>query len=95
MTTPYAERFDLVENGLFRKRLQYALWVAARDVLNDASSTTQQKTRARELLRGVLEGDTMRRLAIACVANPTIGDAGLSATDADIQFVVNGVVAEL
>jgi hypothetical protein len=95
MTTSYADRFDLVENGQFRKRIQYAIWVAARGVLNDGSATAGQKDKARGLLRGVLDADVMRRVAIACVANPVVGGAGLNATDTDIQSVVDSGIAAL
>lgn len=95
MTTPYADRFDLVENGQFRKRIQYAVWVAARAVVNDANASAGAKDKARAILRGVLESDAMRRIAIACVADPTVGDAGIDATDANIQTVVDNGIAAL
>lgn len=95
MTVSYADRFDLVENGQFRKRIQYAVWVAARGVVHDGSATSGQKEKARVLLRGVLDADIMRRVAIACVADPVVGDAGFEATDADIQSVVDSGIAAM
>lgn len=95
MSLSYIERFALVEDAAFRKRLQFAVWSAAVDILNEASPSNSRKQWAVNALKGVADDDVMRRVAIRCAANPTIGAAGKDATDSDIQYVVSGIVNTL
>jgi hypothetical protein len=87
----YIESFDLVNDGTFGKRLQMAMWIGAAGILATAGSSAGAKTFARNQLKGPAETDLARRLAIRCVAS------GLEkvSTDAEIQAVVDTMIAEL
>lgn len=91
----YLDLSRLVQDPEFRTRINYALWSVAVDVLNDAQSTNQAKTFARNALKGAADDATLVRLAIRCVGNPTIAAAGKASSDEDIRFVVAGVFSEL
>ncbi len=94
----YLDRYQLTENGTFRHKLQMAVWIAAVDVTNEPVGTVNHANRlqwANKMLRGPMDTDVMRKVAIRASANATIGAAGEAALDADIQFVVNGLVNEL
>lgn len=91
----YAELVDLVQDPTFRKRILYAGWSVAVDILNDGASTAGQKSLARAFLKGSGDNDQITRLAIRCVSNPTIAAAGKAALDSDIRFVVAGTFVEL
>jgi hypothetical protein len=91
----YTELHDLIDNPLFHKRVQFAIWRAATDVLNDSNASAQRKTWARNMLRGNLDLDERRRVSLRCLMNPAVASQGANAADADVQFVVNGLVAEL
>lgn len=94
----YLDRYQLTENGTFKHKLQMAVWIAAVDVTNEPAGTANHAQRlqwANKMLRGPMDTDVMRKVAIRASANATIGAAGEAAADADIQFVVNGLVNEL
>lgn len=91
----YLELVELVQSPKFRNRIQFALWSVCVDVLNDPAATSAAKTYARKKLKGMAETDELLRMAINCVANPTIAAAGEACTDADIRFVVAGIFADL
>jgi len=91
----YADRFKLVDNLTFRQRLQVAAWIAAGAVVTESESTPNHDARvawAKRALKGPLEADEMRLVAIRCTANPAINE---KASDDDLQFVVNGMIDEL
>ena len=87
----YIESFDLVNDGIFGKRIQMAYWIGAAAVLAAAGSTAGQKNWARAQLRGPADTDVARRLAIRCAAS------GLekTSTDAQIQTVIDAMIQEL
>lgn len=94
----YLDRYQLTENGTFKHKLQMAVWIAAVDVTNEPTGTPQHAQRlqwANKMLKGPMDTDVMRKVAIRASANETIGAAGEAAADVDIQFVVNGLVNEL
>ena len=87
----YIESFDLVNDSTFGKRLQMAMWIGAAAILANAQSSAGAKTFARNQLKGPADTDLARRVAIRCAAS------GLekTSTDAEIQAVVNTMIAEL
>jgi hypothetical protein len=91
----YTELHDLIDNPLFHKKVQFALWKAATDVLNDSNASAGLKTWARQTLRGNLELEDRRRVTLRCLMNPAVAAQGANAADGDVQFVVNGLVGEL
>ena len=86
----YNVRFEAVA---LRQRVIGAIMKAASDILNDADATNQYKKWAARMLRDPMHQS--EAFLIQCALNPTIAAAGDSATDNDIQFVVNGVVGEM
>lgn len=94
----YLDRYQLTENGQFRNKLQMAVWIAALDVINESAGTPNHAARliwATKMLKGSMDTDVVRKVAIRASANATIGAAGVGALDSDIQFVINGLVDEL
>jgi hypothetical protein len=91
----YRTFFRLVDDPQFQQTIQFAVWKAATDVLNDSNASAQRRTWAANALRGDMGAEQKRRVAIRCLMNPTIAAAGLNASDNDVQFVVNGLIAEL
>ncbi len=93
----YAELFDLATDATFHKRIRFALLRAAYDIQNEAVSTPDHDGRLRWANRVMNnEHDTdLGRLALGVLLNPVIGNAGASATDADIQFQVNSLIPGL
>jgi hypothetical protein len=90
----YAERAALVTDTGFQARIQMALWIAATDVMNEDASTEKHARRmdwAKNALKSSV-ADNLREVAVRVLANPTVGAAGAAAADADIQFVVSGLV---
>ena len=87
----YIESFDLVNDSTFGKRLQMAMWIGAAGVLANSGSSAGAKTFARNQLKGPAETDLARRLAIRCAAS----GIEKASTDAEIQAVVNTMIAEL
>ena len=87
----YIESFDLVNDSTFGKRLQMAMWIGAAAILANSQSSAGAKTFARNQLKGPADTDLARRVAIRCAAS------GLEKTssDAEIQSVVNTMIAEL
>lgn len=93
----YAELADLTGDAFFQKRIKFALLRAAYDVRNENTLTPNHLARdnwASRVLDGAQPID-LGRIAIGVVLNPSIGAAGASATDADIQFQVNSMVSDL
>lgn len=86
----YIESFDLVNDSTFGKRLQMAMWIGAAGVLAKSGSSAGAKTFARTQLKGPAETDLARRLAIRCAAS----GIEKTSTDAEIQAVVNTMIAE-
>lgn len=85
----YLERFELVSDTQFAKRLQMAWWIAAVNILTNG--TAPQKQFGRNQLKGAADTDLFRRMAIRCAAS----GIEKTATDADIQTAVDAVFAEL
>ena len=94
----FKDRFALVTDGPFTNRLQMAVWIAACDIIIEAPGTVNHAARlawANKQLKGEMDNDKMRIVAIRVSANASIGSQGANAPDADIQFVVNGLINEL
>ena len=93
----YLELYRLASDGDFQTRLRYALLRSAYDISNEPVDTpnhSQRLTWAHAELDG-RSTVSIDRLAIGVLLNPAIAAAGALATDADIQFQVNTVVAGL
>lgn len=93
----YAELSDLVTDATFQKRIRFALLKAAFDISNEDPATTDHFDRlnwARDVLDNKAAID-LGHVALGVVLNPSIGDAGSAAPDADIQFQVNSMISDL
>ena len=95
MSATYLQRYELVEDPEFHKRIQTAIWIAATDILNDNAVSAEKKRWARNALASYIDMDTRRRISIILAANTTIGAAGNAALDSDIQFVVNDQINKI
>jgi hypothetical protein len=91
----YKTFFRLVDDPQFQQQIQFAVWKAATDVLNDSNASAQRRAWAANALRGDMTLEQKRRVAIRCLMNSAIAAAGVNAADNDVQFVVNGLVPEL
>lgn len=87
----YIERFDLLRDETFRRRVQIGVWVACGAILDNAGSSNGQKQFAKNALKGETDADTLRRMVLRCGA----ADVGKDSTDVQVQTVVTAVVAEL
>ena len=86
--------YNLAHDDTFRKRVQCAVYLAGRDVLNDGLD----KSSARHILARQsqsLEDFVLDRFAWACASNPSILAAEVqsagSSLDGDLDFVVASV----
>ena len=87
----YLEKFELVSDTQFAKRLQMAWWIAAVTTLANGASTNAAKLFSRNQLKGAADTDLFRRMAIRCAAS----GIEKTATDAEVQTAVDTVFAEL
>jgi len=91
----YKDLYDLINDGVFQQRIQYAAWVAAVAMLAEVPGTAARQQWAKHALKGSLDSDVLRNVAIQVSANPTIGAAGKACLDSDIQFVVSQIASGL
>lgn len=93
----YLTRHALINDQEMKRRVQMAVWIAAAAIIYESQDTPNHAGRiawAAAQLRGPMSADHERRAMIFISANSAIGEAGNSASDDDIQFVVNGFVDE-
>lgn len=88
----YLETYDLAHNEVFRHRIQVAVLVTSRDILNeDADDQTGARYMlARQATR--LDEPVLDRFAWGCALNPTIATSEVSqpgsSADSDLTYVV-------
>lgn len=85
----YLQLSDLLESGPFKRRIRFAMMVAAGTTLSDANAAQALKVYARSVLLNDISDNDLRRVALRCVLNPAIQTAGEAVTDAQIQAVVD------
>ena len=89
--TTYAEGFELVNDSVFGKRVQMALWIGCVAILANGGASAGAKTFAKNQLKGQADSDLGRRMGIRCAASGLTRDS----TDAEIQAVIDTMIAEL
>lgn len=88
----YLQTFNLAHDEDFRKRIQTAILVISRDVLNEGAEDTTgpRHTLARQASR--LDDPVLDRFAWECALNPAVAAAEVaargSAADSDLAYVV-------
>jgi len=94
----YAEEYDLIfdETNALHKKVARALDKAARDVMNEDAGTEHHAVRyvwacGIRQSPSVLQREAHRWI-MAVLDNVTVASSGNTASDNDIQFVVNGLV---
>ena len=100
MALSFIELHDLLESTALRKRVQYAVWAVAATVVGEGAGVANHAARltwANKKLRGPMEQDDLRRIAIRVLANPAIAANGIDypTIDADLLFIVTNLVDEL
>lgn len=93
----YLELYRLAGDSDFQTRLKYALLRTAYDISNESVDTPFHPKRL-TWANARLSGENslqIDRLAIGVLLNPAIAAAGASATDSDLQFQVNSIIAAL
>jgi hypothetical protein len=89
--------YDAANDPAFQGRCLAACWVAANDILAEDPQTAGHAGRlnwATNVLRDKTAA-TPRQIAVQVLRNATIAGNPTAATDGDIQFQVNSVIATL
>lgn len=99
MALSYLERFQLVNDDSFWRRVQLALWVTSVGVLDENANTpdhANRLTRANRYLSGnVIGSDEKLLINTRLVANATVGDQGMDIADSALQNIVNNMFNQL
>jgi hypothetical protein len=93
----YAAVFGAANDPVFQGRCVVATWKAAQDVLTESPGTPNYAVR-RQWALNTLRGNTAitpRNLAVQVLRNATIAASPATATDNDLQFQVNSILADL
>ena len=94
----YADIYNAaVDTAIFQPRCMVAVWKAAHDILAEDPGT-QDHQRRKAWAVNVLRDQvviTPKQLAMQVLRNATIAENPGAATDADIQFQVNSILADL
>ncbi len=93
----YADIYIAATNAIWQGRCQVAMWKAAHDILAEDPGTPDHQRRkawAVNVLRDQVV-ITPKQLAMQVLRNTTIAENPGAATDADIQFQVNSILADL
>ncbi len=93
----YSAIYAASTDTTFQGRCAVALWKAAQDILAEDAQTPNHAQRvnwARTALAGRLE-ITPQQLAVQVLRNPTIAADPAAASDGDLQFQVNSILADL
>lgn len=99
MALSYLERFQLVNDDSFWRRIQLALWITSVGVLDENANVpdhANRVTRANRYLSGnVIQADEKLLINTRLVANSTIGDQGMAIADTALQNIVNNIFNQL
>lgn len=94
----YADIYNAaVDTAIFQPRCMVAVWKAAHDILAEDPGTPDHQRRkawAVNVLRDQVV-ITPKQLAMQVLRNTTIAENPGAAPDADIQFQVNSILADL
>lgn len=93
----YADIYNAANDSLFQGRCLVASWIAAGDIINEATNTSNHATRL-DWANKVLSDRanlTHLQLAMQVLRNSTIAANPGAALDSDIQFQVNSIVPAL
>lgn len=93
----YADIYNAANDSMFQGRCQVAMWMAAQDIVSEASNTANHAARI-DWANRVLQDNaniTPRQLSMQVLRNLTIAANPGASTDGDIQFQVNSVLANL
>jgi len=93
----YAARFTAATDVTFQGRCLVACWVAAQDILAEATNTPNYGERrgwATNILQGRQQASN-QQIAVQVLRNATIAAAPATSPDADLQFQVNSIIADL
>ena len=93
----YADIYNAAIDSSWQGRCQVAMWKAAHDILAE-DPQTQDHQRRKAWAVNVLRDQvviTPKQLAMQVLRNTTIAANPGAATDADIQFQVNSILADL
>lgn len=93
----YADIYTAASDETFQGRCLVAAWVAAQAIIAEDPQTpdhTARKAWATNILRDQAQ-ISPKQLAIQVLRNPTIAASPVAASDGDIQFQVNSILADL
>jgi hypothetical protein len=93
----YADIYTAATDAAFQGRCLVASWKAAQDIMAEAPQTADHARRlawATNVLRDTA-AITPKQLAMQVLRNATIAANPVTASDNDLQFQVNSVVADL
>lgn len=93
----YATIYAAANDPLFQGRCQVAMWKAAQDITAEPPATLDHAGRM-DWCNRVLQDRTNitpRQLAVQVLRNPSIAADPENAADADIQFQLNSIIADL
>lgn len=93
----YADIYNAATDAAWQGRRQVAVWKAAHDILSE-DPQTQDHQRRKAWAVNVLRDQvaiTPKQLAMQVLRNATIADNPGAASDSDIQFQVNSILADL
>jgi hypothetical protein len=93
----YADIFNAANDLLFQGRCQVAMWTAAQDIMAESPLTDHHQQRA-DWANVVLQDKAKvspRQVAMQVLRNATIAANPGAASDGDIQFQINSVIANL
>lgn len=98
MAVSYLERFSLIENVNFHKRIQVAIWTASAVVLVEDAGVPNHADRltyARKALAGNIAPEALRRIALRLLTDANVATDGESVTDANLQIAIDALYDEL
>lgn len=91
----YLEIADLLESDPFRRRVNVAVRIAARDILADPQAVPNDKVVARRILADGLGADEMKRTVVSACIDAAVISAGAAVADAVLQTLVTAIVKKL
>lgn len=93
----YTDVYNAAIDTAFQGRCLVATWVAAQAIINESAQTPDHVARldwAQRILQD-RANITPRQLAMQVLRNTTIAANPATATDGDLQFQVNSIIADL
>ena len=93
----YADIFSAANDKIFQGRCRVATWHAAQDIASESEEAASHQVRIDWAMRVLTDTTniTDRQLAMQVLRNPVIADSPTAAADADIQYQVNAVLADI